>query len=100
MAQGLQVFEKFEAGKFVYEEDLKHMRNHICGILNNWTPNYKFWYNMYSYSSKAYMVCRWRQSRGLPPVAKCGEAICKDELVNFFEDLNHKNCRCGSVYYK
>ena len=81
MAQGLQVFEKFEAGKFVYEEDLKHMRNHICGILNNWTPNYKFWYNMYSYSSKAYIVCRWRQSRGLPQVTKWGKAICKDELV-------------------
>ena len=70
MARGLQVFEKFEAGKFVYEEDLKHMTNHICGNLNNWTPNYKFWYNMYSHSSKAYMVRRWRQSRGLPAVAK------------------------------
>ena len=52
MAQGFQVFEKFEAGKFVYEEDLKHMRNRICGILNNWTPNYKFWYNMYSIRQK------------------------------------------------
>ena len=100
MARGFQVFEKFEAGKFVYEEDHKHMTNHICGNLNNWTPNYKFWYNMYSYSSKVYMVCRWRKSRGLPPVAKWGEAICKDELVNFFEDPNHKNCICGSVYYK
>ena len=70
MARGLQVFEKFEAGKFVYEEDLKHVTKHICGNLNNWTPNYKFWYNMYSHSSKAYMVCRWRQSRGLPAVAK------------------------------
>ena len=81
MAQGLQVFEKSEARKFVYEEDLKHMRNHICGILNNWTLNYKFRYNMYSYSSKAYMVCRWRQSRGLPQVTKWGKAICKEELV-------------------
>ena len=25
MARGLQVFEKIETGKFVYEEDLKHM---------------------------------------------------------------------------
>ena len=40
MAGEVQVFEKFE--KFIYEEDLKHMANHICGNLNNWTPNYKF----------------------------------------------------------
>ena len=55
---------------------------------------------MYSYSSKAYIFCRWRQSKGLEPIAKWGEAICNDELVNFFDDLKHKNCSCGSVYYK
>ena len=55
---------------------------------------------MYSDSSKAYVVCRWRQSKGLSPVAKWGEAICEDELVIFFEDLKHKRCSCGSVYYK
>ena len=49
---------------------------------------------------KRYIVCRWRQSKGLSPVAKWGEAICEDKLVNFFEDEKHKNCICGSVYYK
>ena len=100
MAQGYQVFNNFEARKYVHEEDLKHMTNHICGNLNNWTPNYKFWYNVYSYSSKAYIVCRWRQSKDLQPIGKWGKAICNDELVNFFKDLKHKNCSCGSVYYK
>ena len=100
MAHGLQVLQQFEAGKFIYEEDLKHMTNHICGNLNNWTLNYKFWYHMYSHSSKAYIVCTWIKSTRLPAVAKWVEAICKDELVNFFKDLNHKNCSCGSVYYK
>ena len=54
---------------------------------------------MYSYSSKAYIVCRWRQSKGLQPVAKWREAICDNELVNYFKE--HKDCRkgCGSVYY-
>ena len=81
-------------------DDLKHMTNHICRNLNNWTPNYRFQYNMYSYSSKAYIVCRWRQSKGLSPIAKWVEAICGNNLVNLFEDSNHKNCSCGSVYYK
>ena len=49
MARGYQVFNNFEAGKYMHQEDLKHMTNHICGNLNNPTPNYKFWYNMYSY---------------------------------------------------
>ena len=100
MPAGFQIVKDFESGKCVHLEDLKHMANHICGNLNNWTPNYRFWYNMYSYSSKAYIVCRWRQSRSLSPVAKWGEAICEDNLVNFFKDENHKNCSCSSVYYK
>ena len=52
---------------------------------------------MYSYSSKAFIVCRWRQSKH---VAKWGEAICEDNLVNFCD--KHKDCRkgCGSVYCK
>lgn len=100
MARGYEVFKDFENGKYVHFDDFKHMTNHICGNLNNWTPLYRFCYNMYSYSSKAYVVCRWWQSKGLSPVAKWGEAICQDELVNFFEDSKHKRCSCGRVYYK
>ena len=100
MARGLQVFQDFESEKYVRYEDLKHMCNYICGNLNNWTPNYRFWYNMYSYSSKANIVCRWRESKGLSSVAKWGEEICQNKLVNFFNDPKHKRCSCGSVYYK
>ena len=39
-------------------------------------------------------------SKGLEPIAKWGEAICNNELVNFFDDLKHKNYSCGSVYCK
>ena len=85
MAQGYEVFKDFEDGKYVHLDDLKHLANCICGNLNNWTPSYRFWYNMYSYSSKEYVVCRWRQSKGLNAVAKWGEAICGDDLVNFLK---------------
>ena len=100
MPRGFKIFEDFESGKYVHQDDLRYLTDHICGNLNNWTPNYPFLYNMYCYSSKAYIVCRWRQSKGLSPVVKWGEAICEDKLVNFFEDEKHKNCICGSVYYK
>ena len=31
-------------------------------------------------------------------MAKWGEAICKGNIVNYLNE--HKNCQCGSVYYK
>ena len=57
MPRGYKVFEDFENGKCIYQEDLKYLTDHICGNLNNWSPNYPLWYSMYSYSSKAYIVC-------------------------------------------
>ena len=101
MPSGYQIFEKFEKEEFVFVEDLPHMVDYICHHLNSdYSPNYKYWYNQYLYSLKACILCRWRKSKGLEPVAKCGEAICEDELVSFFKDEKHKNCSCGSVYYK
>ena len=81
MPRGFKIFEQFESGKYVRLEDLNFMTDHICGNLNSWTPNDRFWYNMYSYSSKAYIFYQWRQSKGLSPVAKWGEAIWENELL-------------------
>ena len=64
MPHGFKIFEDFESGKYIHQDDLRYLTDHICGNLNNWTSNYSFWYYMYSYSSKAYIVCRWRQSKG------------------------------------
>ena len=101
MLAGCQIFENFEKEKYIHFNDLKHMVNYICGNLNScYSPNYKYWYNQYSYSSKAYIVCRWQQKKGLQPIPKYEEAICDGELVIYFKE--HKACRkgCGSVYYK
>ena len=45
------------------------------------------------------MVCRWKKKHGYKPYAKIGEAVCKDNLVNFLEEKEHKQCMCSSVYY-
>ena len=42
-----------------------------------------------TYSSEAFIVCRWKKSKGLEPIAKWGEAICDDNLVNIFKE--HKD---------
>ena len=61
MPVGYQIFENFEKEKNVSYAELKHMINYICANLNSdCSPNCKYWYNQYSYSSKAYIVCEWR----------------------------------------
>ena len=54
---------------------------------------------MYSYISKFFIVCRWKNEHGDKPFTKFGEATCKDKLVNSLKDYEHKNCSCSSVYY-
>ena len=90
---GMEIFRKFENEEYVYFDELRNMVNYICGHISSVfsQPNYKYWYNQYSYSSKAYIVCSWRKSKRLQPVAKKVETICKDELVNFLKDEKHKN---------
>ena len=92
MPAGCQIFENFEKEKYIHFNELKHMVNYVCRNLNNfYSPNYKYWYNQYSYSSKAYIVCRWKQKKGLQPIAKWGEDICDGELVIYLKE--HKACR-------
>ena len=56
MASRLTLFKKFENEEYVSKNDLAQITDYICGNLNNWMPNYQYWYNMYSYTSKAYIV--------------------------------------------
>ena len=100
MASRYALFKKFENEEYISIEDLPQISDYICGNLNNWTPNYHYWYNMYSYTSKAYIVCWWREERGRKPIAKWGEAICNNKLVDFFIDKSHQNCSCSSIYLK
>ena len=54
---------------------------------------------MYSYTLKAYIVCCWREERGEGPFAKWGKAICKNKLINSFENKSYQKFSCGTVYY-
>ena len=85
MASRYALFKKFENEKYISIEDLPQISDYICRNLNNWTPNYHYWYNMYSYTSKAYIVCRWREEKGRRPIARWGEAICKNKLIDFLK---------------
>ena len=91
------MYESFENGDYILEENIKLVTDFICGNLNNWSPNRSYYQAQYNYATKLYHVCRWRRKRSLRLIAKKGEAICNEELVDFFADEKHKNCICSTA---
>ena len=75
------------------KRDIEELNRYICSNLVGLNSN-RYWNEQYL--NKLYIVISWRKKKSLIPVAKKGEAICNDELVNFLEDRNHKYC-CGQV---
>ena len=43
------------------------------------------------------IVCRWKRKNGFAVLAKKGQAISNDKLINFFEENEQKNCICLRV---
>ena len=73
--------------KYIDYEDFPVLSNHICAQLTSWFSSRSFYYEQYNYLNKLYIVCNWRQGRGLFPLkGRRGNTICNNELVNFFED--------------
>ena len=89
----LSLHESFQNGEYIEEKDIKKVLNYIASNLISWSPNRSYWYMQYNYATKLYHVCQWRKKRGFHPIAKKGENICNDELVNIFN--KHKNCVCS-----
>ena len=94
---GFNEFKNYANFVTMTEDELKLAVNYICGHLNSYSSNYPYWYDMYCYCSKSFIVLRWRRKNGLIPCAKLGEAICNDKLINFVN--NEHKCSCSSVYF-
>lgn len=84
------MYESFENGDYIHEENIKLVTDFICANLNNWSPNRSYYQAQHNYATKLYHVCKWRKQRGFRPIENKGEAICNNELVNFFADEKHK----------
>ena len=86
-------FIKFQNFGVMDFESLQLAKDYIAGNLNSPGINYRYYYDMYCYTSKCFIVLQKFQT------TKLGEAICDGKLINFLKDEKHKNCSCGSVYY-
>ena len=94
---GFDEFQAYKNFECMTYEQLKLAVNYICLNLNSFECDYKYWYDMYCYTSKSFIVLRWRKQRNMLPTAKLGEAICQDKIVNFVR--NEHKCSCSSVYF-
>ena len=91
-------FLVFKAKQWIFPEDIVHLSDYTYFHLNNNTSVNE----MYAYSNyltKAKIILDFKKKNKLELKTKIGESICENKLVNFIEDINHKNCICGSVYY-
>ena len=98
---GYSEFESYKDLQSLTFHELKLAVNYICSNLNSPSLNYPYWYDMYCYTSKSFIVMEWRKKRGFKEHARLGEAICDGVIINFLKEKEHFNQRCGcsSVYY-
>ena len=94
--QGFQIFEDFERGKYIFEDELEILSNYIAGQLNSyWNPNRAFYYKWYSQCGDLFRVIEWRKSHGFGKAGKYGERVCttfssNGALIDLTEN-KHKN---------
>ena len=86
-------FQKFINFEEIDKKTIDRAVDYVCHNLNHQGPNYRYYYDMYSYISKCRIVLQTYSK------TKLSEAICDGKLVNFLEDDKHKNCICSSVYF-
>ena len=91
------LFEALGKGDYILREQIKKITNNVSGQLISWSPNRSYYKAQYNYVTKIYNVCDWKKTKGLPALAKKGEAICYNQLLNFFKDAKHKSCSCSVV---
>ena len=72
---GYSKFESYKNIQSLTYDELKLAVNFICSNLNLPTYNYKYWYDMYCYTSKSFIVMEWRKQRGFKQQAKLGEVV-------------------------
>ena len=91
----LAMFEFFENGNYIHENDIQLVRDYISTNLNSWSANCGYWLRQYHIVSKLNIVCNWRKENSFCALAKKGETICNNELINCFADEKHKSCSCS-----
>ena len=62
---GLNALDSYKYLQNLTYSELKLAVNYICAQMNSPCLNYAYWYDMYCYTSKSFMVMDWRKKEGL-----------------------------------
>ena len=63
------LFEAFENGEYIQEQDIKKVTNYIWGHLISWSPNRSYFERQYNYATKLQLVCKRKQKHGFAACA-------------------------------
>ena len=100
MAFAYDCFKKYERKEFLTKIELEYANDHVCLNLNNPSFGYKYFYNMYTYITKSFIVCNWKEKNGYDIVSKFGEAICNDSWSIFLKMKNINIARVRAFIIK
>ena len=80
----LALFQSFENENYNEEQNIRPIELYIFSNLNsNYSPCRRYWEKQYNLCYKLYIICHWRKTKELRPIAKKGETVSNIELVNF-----------------
>ena len=100
----LDSFLKYINFKLITEDELNLAMDYIDNNLNAGSTNgYGYWYDMYSYCIKNFIVLRHKKKNNeFPLLTLLGECVCQDKVINFLKNTDKKcfcDKGCSSVYY-
>ena len=58
---GLDAFDSYKTLQNLDYSKLKLAVSYICAQMNSSCLNFAYWYDMYTYTSKSFMVISWRE---------------------------------------
>ena len=104
MSPRLESFLKYINFKLVGKDELNLALDYIDNNLNAGSANsYGYWYDMYSYCIKNFIVLRHKEKNNeFPLLTILGVCVCQDQVINFLKNTDKKcfyNKGCLSVYY-
>ena len=100
----LECFLKYINFHPVNEEELNLAMTYIdTNLKTNLVADQGYWYDMYSYSVKNFLVLKHKQKNNVSlPVTTLGECVCQEKVINFLKNTDKKclcDKGCSSVYY-
>ena len=90
----LECFLKYNNFRLVTKSELNQVMDYINSNLSVATNKYEYWYDMFNYCIKNYIVLAFKEKNNQFPLLKTlGECVCQDKVINFLKNTD-KKCFC------